>query len=131
LDAGIALVYIFSDAYYVHVILLSIKSLLNPQHPDYSSTLSLLHTPILFYPNLPPSDSSYTFNTVQLAFLETLNEPTHDIRNDLVRYQFAVLVPILSIFLPTCLIIPHLPVEEKNNEESEVEVGDRGIEPSR
>jgi len=63
--------------------------------------------------------------------LLTQDEPTHDIRNNLVRYQLAVLFPILSVFLPTCLVIPHLPMEEKDNEESEVKVGDGSVESGR
>jgi hypothetical protein len=67
-------------------------------------------------------------STTQSAYSSREYELTHDIRDDLVRYQLAVLVPVLTILLPTSLIVPHLPMQEKDNKECEVKVGDGGVE---
>jgi hypothetical protein len=110
---------------------MSCCTLLNPQHPGNSPT---------FYPSTPSSPLPLLLcQPIRHERLELYNqlcvnhetEPTYDIRNDLVRYQLAVHVPILSVFLPTSLIIPDLPMDEKDNEESKVEVGDGGAESSR
>jgi hypothetical protein len=76
-----------------------------------------------------------SFRPLPLVLLYQLCPPelsgTYDIRNDLVGYQLAVLVPVLAILFPASFIVPHLPVEEQNDKKGEIEVSDWGVEAGR
>lgn len=56
---------------------------------------------------------------------------THDVRNNPVRDQLAILVPVFTVLLSTRLIIPDLSVQEKHDEESQVPISDRRVESGR
>ena len=46
-------------------------------------------------------------------------------------HNFAVLNPILSIFLMAGLVVPHLPMKQKDGEVDDIEVRQRGAKSSR
>lgn len=56
---------------------------------------------------------------------------THDVGDDLVWDKLAVPVPIFPVLLTASFIIPHLSVEQENNEEGQVKVGNGGVESGR
>lgn len=58
-------------------------------------------------------------------------QATYNVRDDSVRDQLAVLVPILAVLGSTSLIISDLSVHEKNDKEGQVPVRDGRIESSR
>lgn len=72
--------------------------------------------------------SLYSTSTGRSAKPSYPRRHTHDIGDNLAGHKLAVLVPVLAVLFPTCLIIPHLSVQEENDKESEVEVRDGGVE---
>ena len=50
------------------------------------------------------------------------------VRDDAVRYQLAVLGPVLAVLGPACRLVPSLPVQQQCGKVEAVEVGHDGEE---